>query len=629
MKAPNEQVKRGGGTTSSRYRATLGLCLMVGCSARAAVATVEQHIENVRYRIPPAVIVIGEPMRSTTLLERMAVLHVPGVSVAVIHDGHLEWARGFGVTQAGGEAVDDKTLFQAASISKPVTALAVLELVQSGILNLDTNVNTYLKSWKISDNEFTASHKVTLRELLSHTAGVTVDGFEGYSSKDALPTVLQTLDGLPPANNLPIRVDQIPGSQWRYAGGGYVILRQLLMDVTGQSFAQFMQEKVLGPIGMTHSRFEQPLSLEHLAHAAMPANEDGRALKLGPRIYPELAPDGLWTTASDLAQYAVEVQRSLAGRPGSLLAAPTARLMLTPVLNHWGLGPIVGDDRRHPYFTHSGGNVGFISILVAYNQNDGAVILTNGSGFGGYSLAIDLIRSIAQEYNWPDFKPTRHRTVAVSSDSLDRDVGVYQTGPDAFIAIAREGSKLSIHATGERKIRLLSLAKNRFVEAEAAAQTFPPRADETYVSFKAEADGVADEIDLFMNGMTPAGSGKRLSATEAAPVIKRMAVLEKRFDAQQPAAESEPALRRLLEELIAGKPDYDRMTPAIATAVSSVVTLDQQLLSPLGPVISMSFKRMAPNGVDTFHIVFQNGEADFEISVNEAGKIQHALYFPD
>jgi CubicO group peptidase (beta-lactamase class C family) len=607
----------------------LGLSLIVGCSASAVGANVEQHIENVRDRIPPPVIVMGESVSNTTLSERMAALHVPGVSIAVIHLDHLEWARGFGVTRVGDAAVDDKTLFQAASISKAVTALAVLQLVQSGILDLDTDVNSYLKSWKVPGNEFTATHKVTLRKLLSHTAGVTVDGFGGYSSKDPLPTVLQTLNGVPPANNLPIRVDQIPGSQWRYAGGGYVILRQILMDVTGQPFDQFMQDKVLGPIGMVHSRFEQPLSPQHLGHAAMPANEDGIALKLGPRIYPELAPDGLWTTASDLAQYAIEVQRSLAARAGSLLSAPTARLMLTPVLNHWGLGPIIGDDHRHPYFTHSGGNVGFISILVAYEQGDGAVILTNGSGLGGYSLAIDLIRSIAQEYNWPDFKPIRHRTVAVSPDFLDRNVGVYQTAPDAFIVVTREGSKLSVHATGGRKIPLLSLAKNRFVEAEATPQTFLPRADETWISFKADAGGLAGEIDLFMNGVTPAGSGKRLSATQAAPVVKRMAMLERRFDAQRPAAESEPALRRLLDELVAGKPDYDRMTPEIAKAVSSVLTLDQQILSPLGPVVSMSFKRMAPDGVDTFHIVFQNGEADFEISVNEAGKIRHALYFPD
>ena len=257
------------------------------------------------------------------------------------------------------------------------------------------------------------------------------------------------------------------------------------------------------------------------------------------------------------------------------------------------------------------------------------MILTNGSGRGAYDLAIDVIRSIAQEYNWPDFKPVRHRTVAMKPGPLDRDVGVYQTAADAYIVVTREAAQLFVHATGEPKIPLLSLGKNRFVEAEATPLTFLPRADELYVSFKTDANGSAGEIDLRMNGVTQAGSGKRLPATKAETVIRRMATLERRYEAQQPAAESEPALRRLLNELVAGKPDYDRMTPEIAQAVSSVVALDRQLLSSLGPAVSITFKRMAPDGADTFHIVFQNGEADFEISVNEAGKIQHALYFPD
>jgi CubicO group peptidase (beta-lactamase class C family) len=603
-------------------------CVQVAVAA-ATDPGIEKHIQRIRDDIPAAIVIENEPLRKTTLAERMAALHVPGVGVAVIHNGLVEWARGFGVTHVGGAAVTDETLFQAASISKPVTALAVLELVQSGVLDLDMDVNNYLKSWKIPDNEFMATHKVTLRELLSHTAGVTVDGFGGYSSRDPLPTVLQTLDGLPPANNRPIRVDQVPGSEWRYAGGGYVILRQILTDVTGQPFDRVMQDKVLGPIGMAHSRFEQPLSAEHLAHAAMPSNEEGQALRLGPRIYPELAPDGLWTTASDLAHYAVEVQRSLAGQPGSLLSSPMAQLMVTPVLNHWGLGPIVGDDERHPYFTHSGGNVGFISILVAYQRGDGAVILTNGSGRGGYDLTIDLIRSIAREYDWPDFKPVRHRTIMATPESLARYVGVYQTAPGAFIVVTREASQLFVHATGEPKMPLLSLGKDRFVEAEATPQTFMPRADELHVLFKTDARGPAGEVDLLMNGVTPAASGKRLPADQGKPVIERMAALERRFAAQRAAADSETALLRLLSELAVGKPDYDRMTPEIANAVRSVVTLDVQLLSPLGPVISTSFKRTDPEGIDTYHVIFRNGAADFEISLNEAGKIRHALYLPD
>ena len=254
----------------------VGVFLLV-THASAATPAVERRIKHVTEDIPPALIIDGEPVTHTTLSQQMAALHVPGVSVAVIHKGKLEWARGFGVARAGGSPVTPHTLFQAASISKPITALAVLRLVDSGKLNLDTDVNEYLKSWRIPDSEFTAKAKVTLRELLSHTAGITVPGFGGYLSGEPLPTLLQTLNGELPANNPPIRVDAVPHTVWRYAGGGYVILRQILEDATGFPFAKLLQDSVLSPIGMVNSTFEQPLADLALAGAAVPHDQIGRA----------------------------------------------------------------------------------------------------------------------------------------------------------------------------------------------------------------------------------------------------------------------------------------------------------------------------------------------------------------
>jgi CubicO group peptidase (beta-lactamase class C family) len=158
----------------------------------------------------------------------MTALHVPGVSIAVIHDGKIEWANGYGVVRLGGAPVTPETLFQAGSISKPVTAMAVMHLVQTGKLNLDTDVNQYLKSWKVPSNSFTEKTKITLRELLSHTAGMTVHGFPGYASDAPLPTLVQVLNGAKPANSPAIYVDIAPGSEWRYSGGGFVIEQQLL-----------------------------------------------------------------------------------------------------------------------------------------------------------------------------------------------------------------------------------------------------------------------------------------------------------------------------------------------------------------------------------------------------------------
>jgi CubicO group peptidase (beta-lactamase class C family) len=600
----------------------------VGASAIAATGqTVERRIERVRDAIPPPVAVEGESGETTTLQKLMADLHVPGVSVAVIHNGKIDWARGFGVTHLGGPNVTPDTPFQAASISKPITAFAVMQLVQSGRLKLDTNVNEYLKNWKILDNEFTAQSNVTLRELLSHTAGINVEGFGGYDAGEPLPTLLQMLNGQPPANNAPIRVDTVPGTKQRYAGGGYVILRQMLEDITGQPFPQLMRDRVLSPIGMSHSAFEQPLTSPHLTEAAMPANNDGRTLRHGPRIYPELAPDGLWTTASDLARYAIEVQRSLAGRPGSLLTPATAHLMLTPVLNHFALGLIIGDDDRHPYFMHTGGNIGYIGNLVVFNRGEGAVVLTNGTQ--GYAISIDLIRSIAQEYDWPDLKPVKRRTVAIDPKTLQGFVGAYQSSPDIFYVVTHAGSRLFIHTSGGARESMLPMAQHRFFLRGDHHWSFDPRDDEVEVSFETDPSGQATELTLSENGTTPAGTAKRLSEDAANPLIKQMAELEKRYAAQAPPPGEEAGLRRMVSEMAAGKPDYGSMTSKVANQVRPITALNQQIFSALGAVVSTSFKEMSASGIDTYHVVFEHGDGDFEISLDNHGKIRHALYYQE
>jgi CubicO group peptidase (beta-lactamase class C family) len=233
----------------------------------------DEAIRRVQDGLPRAVIIRGEPVPK--LAERMAELEVPGASVTVIHNGKIEWAHGFGVTRVGGPPVTTSTLFEAGSISKPVAAMAALRLVESGKLGLDADVNQYLKRWKVPDSEFTRNRKVTLRQLLTHTAGLTVGGFEGYSAGAAVPNVIQILNGMGPANTPPVVVDFQPGSRYRYSGGGYTVLQLLLEDVTSMPFPKLLQQSVLSPIGMTSSTFEQPLPRQRLNVAATPYTRDG------------------------------------------------------------------------------------------------------------------------------------------------------------------------------------------------------------------------------------------------------------------------------------------------------------------------------------------------------------------
>src|SRR5580704_8282101 len=409
---------------TSRLTGAIGCTIFLGALAAQTPSPLEERIRRIQDRIPPATLVKGDPVPTAKLADRMAALHVPGVSIAFIHDGKIEWARGFGVTSIGGPPVTPETLFQAASISKPVAAMAVLRLVQLGKLSLDTDVNDYLKTWKLPANSFTGRTKITIRELVTHTAGLTVHGFAGYASDAPLPTLVQVLNGEKPANSAPIRVDTEPGTIWRYSGGGYVIAQQLLQDVTGEPFPKLMHDTVLEPIGMTRSTYEQPLPANRLAEVAIPYRQDGKPVTGGPHVYPEMAPAGLWTTPSDLARYAIEVQKALAGKSNVVLSAAMASEMLKPGKNHWGLGVGTGGSTKHPYFTHGGANEGFQCNLVAYNKGDGAVIMTNSDNGG--QLATEILRTIAYEYKWPDFAPHEtpaRKEITVSSDTLAKYAG--------------------------------------------------------------------------------------------------------------------------------------------------------------------------------------------------------------
>jgi len=235
-----------------------------------------------------------------------------------VHDGRLEWARGYGLSDIEREkAVMPDTLFQAGSVSKPVAALSALRLAQAGQIDLAEDVNTKLTSWQVSPNEWTKIRPVTVRNLLSHTAGTTVHGFPGYARDEGRPSTVDVLDGN--GNTDPVRVDLEPASEWRYSGGGYTVMQLLVSDVAGEPFADVMRATVLNPIGMRSSTYEQPLPEPLHERAAAGYRADGTKVEGGWHVYPEMAAAGLWTTPSDLARYIIAIQRIRAGREGGVL----------------------------------------------------------------------------------------------------------------------------------------------------------------------------------------------------------------------------------------------------------------------------------------------------------------------
>ena len=332
------------------------------------------------------------------------------------------------------------TLFQAGSISKPVTALAALRLVEQHRLTLDGDINGHLKGWKLSTP---LGERVTLRELLSHTAGTTVHGFPGYAAGLTVPTVDDVLAGRAPANTKPVIVDTKPGTAWRYSGGGYTVIQKLMGDVTGHPFAEVLRGEVLNPAGMMHSTFAQPLDAALLANAAWPHDGTGKPVAGGPHTYPELAAAGLWSTPGDLLRYAVAVRDSARGKAGALISQSLATEMLTPGKGNYGLGLEIRGTPSNRDFSHGGSNEGYENFLVAYTgSGDGVAVMTNGAQ--GAELGLEITRSVAAAYGWPSYRSIERASMPIPAATRARLIGNYAIPGLGSFSITVEGSGLAL-----------------------------------------------------------------------------------------------------------------------------------------------------------------------------------------
>ena len=348
----------------------------------------------------------GRPAQS--LDERMRQLFTPGVSIAVIDDFDLVWAGDFGVRKRReGGGVSAETLFQAASISKPIFALAVMRLVKSGMLRLDADVNEYLLSWRVPDSGGWRP-RITLRQLLSHTAGTTEHGFAGYPPSVRLPALTEVLNGVPPANSGAIVVDLLPGLQARYSGGGTTIAQQVVIDVLRRPLPEIMRELVLDPLQMSRSTYEQPLPARLAGDVAVAHGWDGAPLSGGWHVYPEMAAAGLWTTAADLARLAIELMRILGGDESALgLDRDAIGEMLRPQVpdpevggDYFGIGWLCAGQGDAFRFGHGGRNEGYVSSMrLLPARGKAAVVLLNSNR--GFPLREEIVAAIGRYYEWP------------------------------------------------------------------------------------------------------------------------------------------------------------------------------------------------------------------------------------
>lgn len=363
-----------------------------------AQVSADEYIQAIEGAQPQS----NEGLGNLTVEELLEELDVPGVSIAIIKDFNIHWAKAYGIADTeSGKFVDIETKFQAASISKAVNAIALLKAAQDGLINLDDDINNYLKSWSLPISEYTQHNPVTARMLASHTSGLGDGlGFPGYAPSDRIPTLVQILNGENPSNTGAVRMVRPPATAYHYSGGGTTILQLALIDIYGKPYEEILEQNVLVPLGMVNSTFAQPLQSEDTHNAARAHQHTATAELYKSRIYPELAAAGLWTTPTDLAKLLIDTQLSHRGESNKVLSVYSVQQMLSPVgIGPYAVGYTITKNGEGWYFGHGGSNYGFRANMAAHKvKGYGYVIMTNSSR--GLPLITEISRRIQSVYAW-------------------------------------------------------------------------------------------------------------------------------------------------------------------------------------------------------------------------------------
>lgn len=400
--------------------------------------------------------------KTMKLEERMKQLNSPGVSITVVNDSKIEWSMGFGVKNLSTkEKVDADTMFLAGSVSKPVFALAVMKLVEKGLIDLDRDVNDCLKSWKIPKNG-NWQPKVSMRQLLGHTAGLTVHGFAGYSQSKSIPSTKQILNGEAPANSSPVVVNILPGTMMRYSGGGTTVAQLVVEEFLGSPLSEIIDDILFKPLNINNSTYRQNLTEKQKKQIAFGYPFFNQQVESGYHIYPEMAAAGLWTNGNDLAKIMIEIQNAINSKP-SFFAKETIEQMLSPqqVAKNMGIGFFLEGADDAERFYHGGWDEGFVTKFVSYKKGgNGAIVFINSNE--GVNLLDEIIRAIAIEYNWNSFIPKADISIDFDHVLTDEYCGFYDTETGLIFNIVKSDNGLKLEVSGQMPINLSPKSKEVF-----------------------------------------------------------------------------------------------------------------------------------------------------------------------
>ena len=429
---------------------------------------IELKIKAVENNLGLPVRIEGDP--NHTLKERMNFYKVKGVSIAVVKDYKIEWARAYGwADSAERRRVTTGTLFQAGSVSKSLNGVGVLKMAQDKRLDIYTDINDYLKTWKFPYDSLSKNKKITLANLISHTAGLGVHGFPGYEKGDTIPTLIQILNGERPANTAAVRSLFEPGLKGQYSGGGTTISQLVIQDISKKPYDVFMWENVLQPMGMKESFYTQPPSGDKQKILATGYYNDGKAVKGKYHIYPEQAAAGLWTNPKDLAYYVIETQLALAGKSSKVLSRDMTKLRLTPYIDKSAaLGVFIYKRGENTYFEHSGSDEGFVSEYYGSMEGGNGVVVMANTDNG--PILSEIINSVATVYDWKGFyNPLkRPKIITVPQNILESYVGEYKFKVEDkfYIKISFVNGRFFYSEPGWDGFELFAGAENDFFARE-------------------------------------------------------------------------------------------------------------------------------------------------------------------
>jgi CubicO group peptidase (beta-lactamase class C family) len=390
----------------------------------------------------------GHEINYQSLKQRQSHYNVPGVSVAFMRNGKIAWTLQSGVKNvATNLPLDENTVFQAGSISKPAFASVLMKYRQDNSLDLDADVNSLLESWQLPQHEWTGQEIVSLRRLLSHSAGTTVHGFPGYAAGKEVPTLQQVLDGADPANTAAVKVDIQPGSRMRYSGGGTTLAQLTLQDVSGEQLPSMADRLLFGPLGMSRSSFKQPISKELANNMAIPYKGDGTPVNGGAHTYATLAAAGMWSTPTDMLKMASAVRSAYLGSKTDWISKTTAVEILTsnsPTDRspHVGMGFFINmsDEEEILGFGHGGADEGFMSQLyLELDSGNGYAIMTNGNN--GRQLIGELEIRIKEALDVGYSQPEIKTIVDIDKKELSEYLGTYSVTKPVQVEITLAASE--------------------------------------------------------------------------------------------------------------------------------------------------------------------------------------------